>query len=435
MYDLIYVHPRCVQTGRDAIVPMGILTMVSALPYEKTGVFERELTDSLIGGARVFLMDIHWHFTLTTGMLLANRIRRINPGAKIIAGGYTASIFARQVVRNSEIDFVVRGDADHSLPELVAALLNGQDPRKIPNITAGDFETGLSGSFTTVDYSSIEFHEPAWFPSYMRIMKSYQKNRYPTYTYPFVPVARGCYFQCDPCYGNPRYQKMICGREAIFRDGAAIARDLARIEDTGWIRLAYMVGDLDSRPNRGNAEKAFSRKYRLNLYYEYFNIPDNGHLDMLCSSFDYVFACLFTTKYHQATNLVEDLDGMEEALSHARGKNINFTLFVNPDLEALNPGYAKRILDFRKKYGCELYNMKSYMVRLRTDIPMPSEDPVEIEEQFRYHYNKNSSDSFPLYFRRNLLQYSFTSSSLTLLARKMHTAMIEKDLRGKLGRG
>jgi hypothetical protein len=429
--EIIYIHPRSLQTGRDAIVPMGALTTISAIHGNKLGLFEAEVKDSHLRAAKVVLMDIHWHFSLVSGMRLAERVRRVNRDVKIIAGGYTASIFARQITRESEIDYVVRGDTDDVLPELVEQLGNGGDGHNLPNVTGKYFENHISKVMTPERYGQMEFIEPLWFPTLVKMMRFYQRNFYPTYTYPFVPVSRGCAFHCETCYGNPKFQKIICGRDIVFRPGESIVGDMRRIERMEGMRLVYIIGDLDTYRNAKNAEIVLGNKYNLNLYYEYFDTPTSEHLNAISAAFNYVFICLFTVKMHFATDSVIDMEAMEAAVAKVYGKNVNCTLFVNPDLEDNNPGYARKVLQIRRKYGCDLFNMKTYIATLSTDIPYPGEDSEEREQQFIVFLKKNRRDTATLWLRRTLLHRVFFSDTLTWLARKTHTMMTEAEMKRK----
>jgi len=429
--EIIYIHPKCLQTGRDAIVPMGALTTIPAIRGNKLGLFEAEVKDIHIKAAKVVLMDIHWHFNLVSGMRLAERVRRVNRHVKIIAGGYTASIFARQITRASEIDYIVKGDTDDVLPALVEQLMAGGDGRNLPNVTGKYFENHIGKVMTPERYGQMEFVEPLWFPTLVRTMRLYQRNFYPTYTYPFVPVSRGCAFHCETCYGNPKFQKIICGRDIVFRPGESVVDDIRRIERVEGMRLVYIIGDLDTHRNTKNAEIVLGNKYKLNLYYEYFDIPTPEHLDAISAAFNFVFVCLFTVKMHFATNSVVDMDAMEEAVAKVYGKNVNCTLFVNPDLEDNNPGYARKVLQIQRKYKCDLFNMKSYITTLGTDIPYPREDSEDRDQQFRIFSERNKRDTVKLWLRRTILHRTFFSEKLTWFARKTHTELTAWELAHK----
>jgi len=54
------------------------------------------------------------------------RIKNINPRVPVIAGGITASLFAKQFIEHLGFDFVIRGDAEIPLPRLVSSLLDGE---------------------------------------------------------------------------------------------------------------------------------------------------------------------------------------------------------------------------------------------------------------------------------------------------------------------
>ena len=65
--------------------------------------------------------------------------KRVNPDISIIAGGMSASVFFPFLLRDSKIDYIIRGDGDIPLLLLVEALLEGKDISEIPNVAGRDF--------------------------------------------------------------------------------------------------------------------------------------------------------------------------------------------------------------------------------------------------------------------------------------------------------
>ena len=67
-------------------------------------------------------------FQRTTALRLASFIRALRPSVRIVAGGYDPSLAPHAYEASPAIDFVVRGEGEHTLRELLRALES--DPAK-----------------------------------------------------------------------------------------------------------------------------------------------------------------------------------------------------------------------------------------------------------------------------------------------------------------
>jgi radical SAM superfamily enzyme YgiQ (UPF0313 family) len=66
---------------------------------------------------------------------IAGMIKRINKNITIIAGGCHATTQPEQVIKQENIDLVVRGEAEHIITPLVKAIENNITPKKISGLT------------------------------------------------------------------------------------------------------------------------------------------------------------------------------------------------------------------------------------------------------------------------------------------------------------
>ncbi|HEX9050808.1 MAG TPA: cobalamin-dependent protein, partial [Anaeromyxobacter sp.] len=123
---LLYVHPR--GHLNDLVVPAGAVSAMNAAPFPKLGRYAFEVTDAELRAARVVAMDLHWALGLAGLEPLLARVRAVNPAARVVVGGITASHYPRELVEALGVDHVVQGDAEAAFPALVAALLDGGEP-------------------------------------------------------------------------------------------------------------------------------------------------------------------------------------------------------------------------------------------------------------------------------------------------------------------
>jgi anaerobic magnesium-protoporphyrin IX monomethyl ester cyclase len=91
----------------------------------------------------VGLSSMTWQFG--TCLKLARLIKQWLPGARIVVGGYHATLMYEEIARSSEaqwIDFMIRGEGEESFRRLVNALSGRDDVARIPSLSyrrGGDF--------------------------------------------------------------------------------------------------------------------------------------------------------------------------------------------------------------------------------------------------------------------------------------------------------
>ena len=132
--SILLVHPRHLSFGRDNQVPMGFLGLLNAVPAPVKALFENEVSDNDLRSAAVLAMDIFWYMSLSSAVALARRGRTVNPSLFIVAGGYTATVYAAPLVQVFDFDAVVLGDAEGPFPELVKTLREAGDLHSVPNL-------------------------------------------------------------------------------------------------------------------------------------------------------------------------------------------------------------------------------------------------------------------------------------------------------------
>ena len=71
---------------------------------------------------------IHWHNQSYTAVKTIRRIKKSFPHITITVGGFTASFFAEQIMKeHREIDFIIKGDSEVPLVNLLDTLLAGKN--------------------------------------------------------------------------------------------------------------------------------------------------------------------------------------------------------------------------------------------------------------------------------------------------------------------
>jgi hypothetical protein len=81
-------------------------------------------------------IPLHFHQQSYDVMRIAKEIKEERPGTFILSGGFTASFFHREILSSfSQIDAIIRGDAEVPLIELLKALKDNRSLEAIPNLT------------------------------------------------------------------------------------------------------------------------------------------------------------------------------------------------------------------------------------------------------------------------------------------------------------
>ncbi len=187
---------------------------------------------------RMVAIDLHWHHQSYDVMEVAKKIKTTFPHIHVLLGGFTASFFHEEIMRNFDaIDGVIRGEGEIPLLELANTLLRGkEDLFPVPNLTwrrkGRILINPLSYIATEKDLNSLSFTNfPLLknYPTYIHYVgqpfyvKGVSKERNfwmyslksPIY---HLPIGRGCPVQCTWCGGGVLAQKTITGRgEVIFR--------------------------------------------------------------------------------------------------------------------------------------------------------------------------------------------------------------------------
>jgi len=232
---LLYVHPR--GHLNDLVVPAGALSALNATPVAKLGRYAFEVTDEELRAARVVALDLHWALGLSGLEPLLARLRAVNPAARTVVGGITASHYPRELIAELGVDHVVQGDAEEAFPALVAALLDGRAPGDLPNV----WSRGHRPRLARVDQAAFEAADcltADWFPTLARV-RDWMTAACPMSAN--IPVARGCALRCPTCHGS---HAAVSGEEVLVLSPEAFGLRLEQARALGLRSLRLIFGRL-----------------------------------------------------------------------------------------------------------------------------------------------------------------------------------------------
>jgi radical SAM superfamily enzyme YgiQ (UPF0313 family) len=140
-----------------------------------------------------------WCDSFPLSLLLAEEIKKINPDIPVIFGGPQASILAEHTLEHYPfVDFVLKGEADYTLPELVSRLMNGKNPdlENVPGLVYRDPSTKeiIPGPQDEIVRNLDQLPVPA----YERIFHKSNLR---------IDAGRGCPYPCTYCTTNQFFSR------------------------------------------------------------------------------------------------------------------------------------------------------------------------------------------------------------------------------------
>jgi len=199
-------------------------------------------------------------FQRSTALALARLVRTVRPGARVVVGGYDPSLAPEAYERCNAIDFIVRGEGEHTLRELLRAMEGGP---ALANVRGLTFRGGGGWTRNPPRPIAALAGAPLALPKReARVLSGYTLLGRPV---DVVETSRGCTFDCSFCsiiemrgrnfhrYPLERVLADIAdargrGARAIFLVDDNITLDVARFEalcraivDSGFDDLDYVV--------------------------------------------------------------------------------------------------------------------------------------------------------------------------------------------------
>jgi radical SAM superfamily enzyme YgiQ (UPF0313 family) len=218
---------------------------------------------------RIVAFDLHWHHQSFDVIEIAKEVKAAFPTIYILLGGFTASFFHEEIIRNFDaIDGIIRGEAEGPILELANALLQGKGELfSVPNLAwrrkGRILVNPLSYVASEKDLNSLSFTNFPLLKNYSTYIHyvsqpfyvkglSKEKNfwiyslKSPIY---HLTLGRGCPVQCTWCSGNIFSQEMITGRtEVTFRGVEEILQSIREAVSYGYKTFHVCFDPFPKRP-------------------------------------------------------------------------------------------------------------------------------------------------------------------------------------------
>lgn len=191
----------------------------------------------------------HWHYQAHDVSELARHLKEVAPDIPILVGGYTATLFAEELLRSQPaIDFVIRGESEGPVVGLLEALRGRMPLDRVPNLS---FRRGGQIQHNPLDFTAdkpflerLKFCRLDLLSDYRTYLKRLSSPVY-LRSYPaffnysllssgrlegyVVPVGRGCPVNCQYCGGGKDAAALRFGRShpTLISPGKVL-EDIAR---------------------------------------------------------------------------------------------------------------------------------------------------------------------------------------------------------------
>jgi radical SAM superfamily enzyme YgiQ (UPF0313 family) len=324
---VLYIHPskQGVQYQPDAqmgrtygLTPVGVAGLVNVLRDNGIPVrglnypLERQLNKNFDfrkwltarRGVRLILIDLHWYEHCYGAMDIAKLCKETMPWAWIVMGGLTASGFPREILeRFPEVDFIIRGDAEKPLLELVRHLLKTGNRneilarlRQIPNLSYrsedGIVENAQLYTATSEDLDALNFVDIGFMDHYqeyyiheyvvMDIDKTLDAMQTNPYWGRWLTSARGCRYHCSYCGGGKDSHKILANRMGLVtRSPQKLVDDLRNLAKAGVIQasMSYDIAEMGDNYWMEFFAQLRNSGVKISIYNEFFQNPEPAFID------------------------------------------------------------------------------------------------------------------------------------------------------------
>lgn len=226
----------------SSVEPLGILYLSSVLKGSGHGVFlsdsslnniSKLVQEKNIGIFAISCMNTDYKYYLN----LSQEFKKIFPKILVIWGGPTPT-YNPEIINQSAIDIICRGEGEVALLELLNRLDDKRDYKNIPNLWVKKKSVVCKnevGPFIS-DLNSLPF------PDHSLI------NSLPQFKYSpikFIMAGRGCPFNCSFCF-NHKFHELYRGKGKIVRtrDVDNVIEELEELKANYNTKFFYFLDDV-----------------------------------------------------------------------------------------------------------------------------------------------------------------------------------------------
>ncbi|RCX21011.1 radical SAM superfamily enzyme YgiQ (UPF0313 family) [Anaerobacterium chartisolvens] len=217
MLKVYFINPKSGLESFSYELPLNICQLISCIKnkdfIEKIGVLDLEfdendinLIDSIENSDNtIFCIPIYTYYSEET-INLCKAIKRTKDLVKIVVGGPHATLVGENLLRdNTEIDFVLQGEGDYSLPELLRAINFSDAYNQVNGLIYRDESNNVlkTGEFDRIeDISCLPLQTKGF--EYFNLKKVKDKIGF----LPYIS-SRGCSYNCIFCSSSNIWKRKL----------------------------------------------------------------------------------------------------------------------------------------------------------------------------------------------------------------------------------
>lgn len=256
-YDVIFIHPprrskadygknSKFRRGSFIFIPMGVFAIADLLEREGFGVRiinypleqylnpDWRLEDYLKNiDFTICAIDLHWIHNAYGAIEVARIVKKINPDANVVLGGFSASYYHDQILKHyKEIDAIIRGEGEIPLLDYVRNVNKNHSLDSVPNLSYLNFSKQIKVnpiSYTAKTLDNLNFTNVSLLKNAKQYFEYSRKLMGISFN---LPIGRGCPFNCPFCAGGYRAQKKLVGRDnVVLRSPEKVIEDINKVQD------------------------------------------------------------------------------------------------------------------------------------------------------------------------------------------------------------
>lgn len=397
MNKVIYIHPQTPMM-EPLTIPLSIPALIKRisdkLNIEVRGYAHYEVNRKIINNAVVAIIDIHWFFSLKGAIELVNKIKEYNSNLIIIAGGITATLYAKKLTSEYNIDYIIRGDAEIPLPLLVEAIIFKKEVISIPNIVDKyGLETEWNYVLDAKDINENNYLDIDFFPTYKKRIKflHYHNKVWAQQIYPYILPFRGCPNNCDICGGGNNEQYKLFRRRSQLRDSQKLVEDLDFINENKDYHFATFIWDFLCMEPVEYGFKVLNKYRDLAISYFFSSTPSMSQLQRLINSFNGGLLNFCIDKKHVTSYDIVNVDLLISLINEAKLNKKFISILNYSKIYAINDvEYYNAVNKVRKSTGVILLDTSFWW----DEFPMPDNNGNGDNDKFTYFLNFNYKEKY-----------------------------------------